>query len=287
MSPRRTTKEPTLSPASPIAPVVAQLQAMIAAATSATTVEAADFVEGRVDGLRSAITLLVRAGATTVTNNDGQKLVKLERQAPERDEVALLDKRLDDLAARVHALEELSPSLKPKTTTPTKPLPAILTTPTDDKPGKCARALLHVLATRSGSPTTVAQLARLSKYSETSSSFTHALGWLRRASWVNGPPTDLRVTTTGMQNAPRAQLAPRSGGALVDYWCAVLSKGERAMLSAIATHGRLTLIGLANETGYSPTSSSFTHAIGALRKLGLVQPGWPAQGCDAIANGDR
>jgi hypothetical protein len=282
---KRTTKEPKLSPASALAPIVAQLQAMIAGMASAPLtaddLDAKAFTDGRRDGLQSAITLLVRASATTITNDDGQKLVKLERPAPARDEIGLLDKRIDQLARRVFLLEQQAGTPKP-----TKAMPEILKAPSGEKKlGRCERALLAVLAERPTQATSVAQLSILSGYSLSSSSFTNALGTLRSRRLANGPRDDIRITSEGVTEAGHVPRAPRSGQELLAYWCAKLKKAERTILAALVEYGAHERAELAEATGYSQTSSSFTNAIGQLRTLKLVQPGWPARAADAFSKG--
>ncbi|HEY2512763.1 MAG TPA: hypothetical protein VGI39_17975 [Polyangiaceae bacterium] len=176
---RRSTKEPVLAPGHALAPVVAELKAMIGMLGAAGG--ETDFVLGKIEGLESALTLVQRAGAGKVVAADGQQLVKVGSPAPD------LEERVRRLEAQVAALRGGGAgsmvALSSSTETPRKrELPAILADGVGKERttlGKCERTLLTVLAQRRGHPTSRVQLAICSGYSGASGGFANALGKLR------------------------------------------------------------------------------------------------------------
>jgi len=289
MNARRSSKEPKLAPGNPLAPVVEQLKTIVRGlAQTEHPLSDADtnaYIRGKIEGIESAITLLQRAGANGVVLPDGQHLVQVGRATA-----------TDPLEARVAALERQvarlsdAPSMTdvprfPSRPAPEKNLPEILKAPRtkgDAKLGRCERALLVVLAQRKGERTTDVQLAVLSGYSRSSSSFANALGVLRSAGLARGSRGDLHVTDAGQKEAGEVPPMPQKR-ALMEAWCTKLGRAEAAMLRAIChAVGGLTKEQLAERTGYSLASSSFANAIGKLRGLDLVSKGWPVFPADVF-----
>lgn len=108
MKARNTTKEPKVPPGSPIGPIIEQLKTMTRGLRSAVMPDAtnasADFVDGKCEGIETAITLLQRAGALHVTAADGQPLVQVQRRA----ENASLESRVAKLERQMSALARVS-----------------------------------------------------------------------------------------------------------------------------------------------------------------------------------
>ena len=113
-----------------------------------------------------------------------------------------------------------------------------------------------------------------------SSAFTNNLGRLRTLGLIDYPEAG-RVTLTEAGRA-RARASPAlitSVEELHDAWYAKLPNPQARLLRALVDRypepiGR---VALAEATGQSLTSSSFTNNLGALRSLGLLdypQPGW-------------
>jgi hypothetical protein len=143
-----------------------------------------------------------------------------------------------------------------------------------DTLGKCPRALLTVLAQRRGLNTTSAQLGILSGYSITSSSFANAVGSLRSAGYATGSRDNLAITNAGTTVIGPVPEMP-TGRELVEQWMGRLGKAECSLLQVIYTaHPRsLSREQVAEQSGYSLTSSSFANALGRLRTLELIERG--------------
>jgi hypothetical protein len=137
--------------------------------------------------------------------------------------------------------------------------------------GRCERALLSVLA-QHGACNRV-KLAILSGYSPSSSGFDNAIGKLRAAGFITPANHDpIGIYSDGHEAIGQVEPLP-SGQALVDHWLGKLSKCERAIVTAlIRAPAGLTKAELAEAAGYSPTSSGFDNAVGALRSIELLSP---------------
>jgi hypothetical protein len=133
--------------------------------------------------------------------------------------------------------------------------------------GRCARALLAVLASRES--TTLSQLAILSGYSKNSSGFANAMSTLRGFGLIAGSREDLVTTAEGDEIVGDVEPMPK-GKALLDYWLTKLGKCERALLQEIHDVGSISRDELGHLTGYSTNSSGFANALSKLRVLGLV-----------------
>ncbi|HEY1086666.1 MAG TPA: hypothetical protein VGE37_03190, partial [Archangium sp.] len=217
-------------------------------------------------------------------------------------------KRIETVAqgALAKALDQLSEALRPVVTglaavhkapgfPPPKPLPPALATvqarakwdqdwsthevTKDDASGtprtfgKCELALIAALGMRHPTPLTKDQVAIISGYSSTSSSFANGLGALRSAGVIEGSSEGLRLTASGVSMASRAIAGrPQTPSALYEMWRGKLGKAERAMLDVLvaAYPSTRTKDQLASESGYSVTSSSFANALGKLRTLTLA-----------------
>ena len=150
------------------------------------------------------------------------------------------------------------------------------------KIGRCERAILIAIAQRSPKTSTKSQVAILSGYSLTSSSFANGLGALRSTGWIEGNGEALAITEEGFRAAAALHPDGRipkipSGERLREHWEGKLGRPERIFLQVLAgAPGRaLTKERLASVSGYSITSSSFANALGTLRTLELVSRGEP------------
>lgn len=139
---------------------------------------------------------------------------------------------------------------------------------------KSARAILTVLAQRQGQNSTRGQLAILSGYSVTSSTFQNAMSELRVAGNLNGQGDSNAITDAGIQALGSYDPLP-TGDALRQYWMGRLSLSERTLLAAIcAAYPRPILKpDLAEASGYSETSSTFQNALSGLRVRELITRG--------------
>lgn len=137
---------------------------------------------------------------------------------------------------------------------------------------KAERAVLTVLA-QFPAGRTKTQIALLSGYSIKSSSLANAIGALRSKGYATkGDPTC--ATSDGVEALGDHDPLP-SGDALRDHWMRSLGKAERTILQVLIDYapGEVERHLLAQESGYSATSSSFANALGKLRSLDLVE-GW-------------
>lgn len=138
---------------------------------------------------------------------------------------------------------------------------------------KCESALLRAIVQRHPQTSSRAQVSILSGYSVNSSSFTNALGALRSQGLIAGQGDSLSPTNEGAARIGAVPPLP-SGKELADWWRGKLPKAEAALLGALVDAGHeLSKEKLAERSGYSLTSSSFSNALGALRSLQLVERG--------------
>ena len=123
------------------------------------------------------------------------------------------------------------------------------------------------------------QLALLSCYSVTSSSFGTTLGSLRAKGWIDG----LRITPVGIEALGEYEPLP-TGDALLSYWMDRLSMCPRTLLAKLAEVYPVALSKgeLAEATGYSPTSGSYGTALGELRTLELITKGSEIKASDVF-----
>jgi hypothetical protein len=132
---------------------------------------------------------------------------------------------------------------------------------------KCARALLGVLAQRGRA--TDSQVAALSGYRRTSSTFSNGMSELRTKKYMMGTPDCREVTLEGKAAFGPVEPLPE-GEELLRYWTNRLDKCAGCMLAAIYEVGTLSRNELALATDYRITSSTFSNGVSKLRKLDLV-----------------
>lgn len=149
----------------------------------------------------------------------------------------------------------------------------MLARPEGQKLGACERAILAAGATRHPKSSSRSQLAVISGYSLTSSSFANALSALRIAGLIEGFGDQIQLTAQGVFLAPDP--GPQDGESIRRLWLGKLGKCERAILELlIGDYPHAIGRGyIAERTGYSESSSSFANALSKLRTLELITRG--------------
>lgn len=122
-----------------------------------------------------------------------------------------------------------------------------------------------------------ANVAVWAGYRPTSGSFSSHLATMKRAGWVTYPGGRLALTATGRAAVPAPE-APATTDALRAAWLAKLSEPQGKLLRALldAYPAAVEKDALAEATGYSAGSGSFSSHLAALRALGAVE--YPAPG---------
>lgn len=144
--------------------------------------------------------------------------------------------------------------------------PAVLATGMKDLT-KCARTLLGVLAQRGEANDS--QIAALSGYRRTLSTFSNGMGELRAHGYVEGTSSGRRATATGKEAFGPVEPLPE-GKNLLRYWVNRLDKCQRTMLEAIYEAGTMSREELARVTGYDINTSTFSNGVGGIKRLDLV-----------------
>lgn len=137
---------------------------------------------------------------------------------------------------------------------------------------KCARALLVALAQRDH--LSRAQLATLSGYSLSSSSFSNGVSEVYAAGHVVKESGRIAITNGGIAALEESGGIPptvRTVGELRELWKSKISKAARAMFDVLLVHGAVYREALSEMSGYSITSSSFSNAISELHTNGIIE----------------
>lgn len=140
-----------------------------------------------------------------------------------------------------------------------------------DKPARAIMSVLSIVAPKAVSTT---YLSIMTGYSVKSSSMANALGQLRAQGLVEGPGSAVAITAKGASLYPSTETLPE-GEELLKWWKGKLDKASREMLQVFYDAGQreITKEYLADQAGYSPTSSSVANGLGKLRSLELIN-GW-------------
>lgn len=140
-----------------------------------------------------------------------------------------------------------------------------------DKP---ARAIMNVLSIVAPKAVSTTYLSIMTGYSVKSSSMANALGQLRSQGLAEGPGSAIAITDKGATLYPSSETLP-TGEALFEWWKSKLDKASRTMLQVFYDAGQreITKEYLADQSGYSPSSSSVANGLGKLRSLELIV-GW-------------
>lgn len=147
-------------------------------------------------------------------------------------------------------------------------------------PSRYALSLLSAIARRHPRTTSDEQVAVIAGRSLRSSSFAEAMSQLREDGLVTGPASGRVATPAGVERVGRVAPEP-TGSELLALWQARLERAEGRILEAIVDltrrlpndGARLSVSDVSRRSRYSETSSSFTAALGRLRRLGLVDGG--------------
>ncbi|MGE0403121.1 MAG: helicase HerA-like domain-containing protein [Kofleriaceae bacterium] len=132
------------------------------------------------------------------------------------------------------------------------------------------RSVLGVLA-QFPQPLTIKQLAIRAGSSAKSSTYTGALATLKREGLIVGDAKGMTITDAGRQLAGPVAPMP-TGRELLEWWRGKLKPTEHRLLEVlVGVHpSGLDQLTLAAEAGNSPTSSTFTGAVAALRSQELI-----------------
>lgn len=134
------------------------------------------------------------------------------------------------------------------------------------------RSILRVLA--QVGPSSRDEIAIFSGYSAKSGSFAAALAHARADGLIEGSAAQISITDAGRKALGAYEPLP-VGDALAEWWIGQLETAPARLLSILrdVSPGWLGRDQLADMCGYSPKSGSFAHALAALRKRKLVEPG--------------
>jgi hypothetical protein len=121
---------------------------------------------------------------------------------------------------------------------------------------------------------TDSQVAILTGYAVGSGNFNNLLSTLRSSGWAEGTRSGLRITAEGLAALGHYEVLP-TGHALLEYWCAKLSKAERSILQHLAEAFPQSLSDeeIAARAGYAAGTGNFNNALSRLRTLQLLQGG--------------
>jgi uncharacterized protein len=155
--------------------------------------------------------------------------------------------------------------------------PGDITRAGNDLPGNQQRLLDSLLTWQAmGHPMpSNAQVAWLARYSPTSTSYTNPRGALKTAELIEYPaPDHVRLTPAGAKLAGQIDL----GSSLIDFVLNQLPGNEARVLKAVARYhpSQASNDQVAEDAGYSATSTSYTNPRGALKTKDLIT--YPAPG---------
>jgi hypothetical protein len=139
---------------------------------------------------------------------------------------------------------------------------------------KAPQTLLDTLVAHTPRRLTKAELSTLSGYKPRSSTYRNALSALRVAGYLDETGGLFSPSPEGFEHAGAdATVAPQTTEQLLDIWYRALGLASRRMLEAlVAAHpDPVDRDDLAEQTGYSLTSSTYRNAISALRINGLLE----------------
>ena len=120
---------------------------------------------------------------------------------------------------------------------------------------------------------TRAQISTFSGRRPRSSSFSAAMTEIVRDGWATVGPSGYELTDAGLELVGQDAEAPTTTEELLELWRSALPAYERGFLDALvaAYPNGLSREELAEQTGRSLTSSSFSAAISTLVKNGLAE----------------
>jgi len=132
---------------------------------------------------------------------------------------------------------------------------------------------LEAVAFRHPAPARTAELSRFSGFSGKSSTFKLYLRNVRRYGLIAEQDGGWVLTEQGIEISGADTSAPATPDDLRAAWRECLVGGERAMFDFLVYNypDAFTLEQLGEQTGYSPTSSTFKLYVRTLKRLGLVK----------------
>ena len=152
-----------------------------------------------------------------------------------------------------------------------------------------AYKMLQEAARRHPMRLTPGQLATLSGYSMRSSTFSPSLRQLLSAHYLERDGQELYVTNAGLAASQVTTHLPADPQSTLAMWLEKLPRQASVMLRAVWDHKSLSVAELANLTGYSRTSSTFSPSLQVLVRNGLVTIGddWMVSIGEALLVGTR
>jgi len=137
-----------------------------------------------------------------------------------------------------------------------------------------AYKMLQEAARRHPMRLTPGQLATLSGYSMRSSTFAPSLRQLLTTGYLARSGQELHVTDAGLAAAQVTTQLPADPETTLAMWLEKLPRQASVMLRAVwDSHEPLSMQKLAEQTGYSFTSSTFSPSLQLLVRNGLVSIG--------------
>lgn len=139
-------------------------------------------------------------------------------------------------------------------------------------PSKCALSIVVALMQRDG--LTRPQIATLSGYSVSSSTFANGISEANTTGLIEKRSDRVFVTPLGRDVAGAAlgdlPLVPQTVAELRTLWMNKLGGAARALFEVLVKQGEQHREALAQASGYSPTSSTYANAISELNTNGLI-----------------
>lgn len=143
--------------------------------------------------------------------------------------------------------------------------------------------LLTALARMSPRGLTRTQLALLAGYSARSGTFSNYLSKLRAPGLIEDRGGEITLSDEGRLLIPE-DMAPLCGSEVRDHWLSTLGKGPQALLDRLIDvwPNAMTRDELAENTGYSARSGTYSNYLSKLRSLGLVDRGRDIKATDDL-----
>lgn len=241
---------------------VKELEAKLAQAPKVETVE----VPILTDDARAALT-----GAAAAIDSAQQQMIDAVAEAS-----VLLGELVAQLDVRPPAPVAPQRREAPVAKRPPAPVHRERPEPTGDADslGKAPRTLLDTLIAHVPRRLSKSELSTLSGYKPKSSTYRNALSALRTAGFLDEAgglfaPSDAGMAARGSEAPP----APQTTEKLLAIWYGALGLAPRTMLEILvaAYPAEIEKPTLAEDSGYSLTSSTFRNALSALRSNGLLE----------------
>jgi hypothetical protein len=211
------------------------------------------------------------------------RIEKLHRNATFLEQHLEINTLAEDLGAFLDDIRTTAPPIAaPKRATETvlstKPARTPRIAPPPDAPkteasdlARSDRLMLQVLAQHGAMPLT--RCAMLAGYPITASTTKNGATRLRGLGYIEGNNSEISITPLGSTKLGPIEKLPKGAKALLDYWCARLSKVDEQMLRALAKSYPKSMLypALATAAGYDPDKSTAKNSATRLRGLGLIE----------------